>query len=200
MSIKSECLDKMILFGEKHVRYVIEQYNAHYLTERPTSGSGPADHRARDADADRRRGPLPRAAGRAAEDVLPQGRLTGSAQRLAGFSARRPGWPAPAPAPALPSIASATDLGYRWAGPCRPASPPSRQDAIGRPRSCIGPTAGTAPFAESATILAPGRAHVIALETPSRRTAAEDPALAAGVACQRLPGGQAFGILALTAL
>jgi putative transposase len=25
----------MILFGEKHVRYVIEQYNQHYLTERP---------------------------------------------------------------------------------------------------------------------------------------------------------------------
>jgi len=35
LAIKSECLDKMILFGEKHVRYVIEQYNAHYLTERP---------------------------------------------------------------------------------------------------------------------------------------------------------------------
>jgi transposase InsO family protein len=35
LSIKSECLDKMILFGEKHVRYVIEQYNQHYLKERP---------------------------------------------------------------------------------------------------------------------------------------------------------------------
>ena len=35
LSIKSECLDKMVLFGEKQVRYVIEQYNAHYLTERP---------------------------------------------------------------------------------------------------------------------------------------------------------------------
>jgi transposase InsO family protein len=35
LAIKSECLDKMILFGEKHLRYVVEQYNAHYLTERP---------------------------------------------------------------------------------------------------------------------------------------------------------------------
>jgi len=35
LSIKSECLDKMILFGEKHVRYVVEQYNQHYLKERP---------------------------------------------------------------------------------------------------------------------------------------------------------------------
>jgi hypothetical protein len=35
LSIKSECLDKMIIFGERHLRYVIEQYNQHYLTERP---------------------------------------------------------------------------------------------------------------------------------------------------------------------
>ena len=35
LSIQSECLDKMILFGEKHLRYVIEQYNEHYLRERP---------------------------------------------------------------------------------------------------------------------------------------------------------------------
>ena len=35
LSIKSECLDKMILFGEKHLRHVVEQYNEHYLRERP---------------------------------------------------------------------------------------------------------------------------------------------------------------------
>ena len=34
-AIKSECLNKMILFGEKHVRYVIENYVEHYLKERP---------------------------------------------------------------------------------------------------------------------------------------------------------------------
>ena len=35
LAIKSECLDKMILFGEEHVRYVIENYVSHYLRERP---------------------------------------------------------------------------------------------------------------------------------------------------------------------
>jgi transposase InsO family protein len=35
LSIKSECLDKMILFGERHVRYVVGEYVSHYLTERP---------------------------------------------------------------------------------------------------------------------------------------------------------------------
>ena len=39
-SIKVECLDKMILFGEKHVRYVVEQYVAHYHLERPHQGLG----------------------------------------------------------------------------------------------------------------------------------------------------------------
>ena len=35
LAIKSECLDKMILIGEKHVRYVVEQYCEYYLRERP---------------------------------------------------------------------------------------------------------------------------------------------------------------------
>ena len=35
LAIKSECLDKMILFGEKHIRYVISEYVEHYLRERP---------------------------------------------------------------------------------------------------------------------------------------------------------------------
>ena len=35
LSIKSECLNKMIIFGERHLRYVVEQYNSHYLRERP---------------------------------------------------------------------------------------------------------------------------------------------------------------------
>ena len=33
-SIKSECLDRMIILGEAHLRYCIEQYIAHYHTER----------------------------------------------------------------------------------------------------------------------------------------------------------------------
>ena len=33
-SIKSECLDRMLIFGEAHLRYCIEEYIAHYHTER----------------------------------------------------------------------------------------------------------------------------------------------------------------------
>jgi putative transposase len=40
-SIKTECLDKMILFGEKHLRYVVDQYAEHYYNhERPHQGLG----------------------------------------------------------------------------------------------------------------------------------------------------------------
>jgi len=35
---KRECLDKIVFFGEKHVRYVVEQYVEHFLTERPHKG------------------------------------------------------------------------------------------------------------------------------------------------------------------
>ncbi|PVX27043.1 MAG: hypothetical protein CW716_04340 [Candidatus Bathyarchaeum sp.] len=37
-SIKSECLNQMLIFGERHLRYVIEQYMEHYHTERPHQG------------------------------------------------------------------------------------------------------------------------------------------------------------------
>jgi transposase InsO family protein len=37
-TIKRECLHKMILFGEKHVRHVVEQFVEHYNLERPHSG------------------------------------------------------------------------------------------------------------------------------------------------------------------
>ena len=39
-SIKSECLDKMIIFGERHLRYVVNEYIEHYHTERPHQGIG----------------------------------------------------------------------------------------------------------------------------------------------------------------
>jgi putative transposase len=39
--IRRECLNKMILIGERHVRYVIEQYVDHYYNhERPHQGIG----------------------------------------------------------------------------------------------------------------------------------------------------------------
>lgn len=37
-SIKVECLDRMLIFGEKHLRYVITSYIEHYHQERPHQG------------------------------------------------------------------------------------------------------------------------------------------------------------------
>jgi putative transposase len=37
-SIKSECLGRMLIFGESHLRYCIEQYCLHYHHERPHQG------------------------------------------------------------------------------------------------------------------------------------------------------------------
>ncbi|MDP6525249.1 MAG: integrase core domain-containing protein [Kiritimatiellia bacterium] len=39
-SIKDECLDRMILFGERSLRYVIKEYAAHYHAERNHQGIG----------------------------------------------------------------------------------------------------------------------------------------------------------------
>ena len=39
-SIKSECLNKMLIFGERHLRYLVNEYMEHYHTERPHQGIG----------------------------------------------------------------------------------------------------------------------------------------------------------------
>ncbi|MEO0478722.1 MAG: integrase core domain-containing protein [Planctomycetota bacterium] len=39
-SLKRECLDQLILFGEDHLRRVLREYVAHYNTERPHQGIG----------------------------------------------------------------------------------------------------------------------------------------------------------------
>ncbi len=39
-SIKYECLNKMLIFGESHLRHVINEYMEHYHTERPHQGIG----------------------------------------------------------------------------------------------------------------------------------------------------------------
>ncbi|MEZ5988363.1 MAG: integrase core domain-containing protein [Planctomycetota bacterium] len=39
-SVKEECLDKLILFGEDRLRRVLREYVAHYHTERPHQGIG----------------------------------------------------------------------------------------------------------------------------------------------------------------
>jgi transposase InsO family protein len=38
LSIKSECLDKLILLGESHLRLAVREYVAHYNNERPHQG------------------------------------------------------------------------------------------------------------------------------------------------------------------
>ena len=40
LSVKSECLDRMILFGEKSLRYVLKEFSAHYHFERNHQGVG----------------------------------------------------------------------------------------------------------------------------------------------------------------
>lgn len=37
-SIKSECLNRMLIFGEAHLRHVVSEYIVHYHTERPHGG------------------------------------------------------------------------------------------------------------------------------------------------------------------
>ncbi len=39
-SIRHECLNKMVLLGERHVHYVIQEYINHYNSERPHQGLG----------------------------------------------------------------------------------------------------------------------------------------------------------------
>ena len=37
-SVKSECLDQMILFGEKSLKHILDEFVAHYHAERPHQG------------------------------------------------------------------------------------------------------------------------------------------------------------------
>lgn len=39
-SIKHECLNHFIVFGENHMRYLVEEYAAHYHAERPHQSLG----------------------------------------------------------------------------------------------------------------------------------------------------------------
>jgi len=109
-SIKSECLDRMIILGEAHLRYVISEYVQHYHTERAHQG---LDNNLIEPPAARRCRNCPSGAfGRAAE-VLPEGCL------MAGMTF----WKVLTGSPS----ASKSDLGQTDDGVrCRPAtvSPP----------------------------------------------------------------------------
>jgi putative transposase len=41
-SARTECLDHFVFFGEKHLRYVLNEWLTHYNTERPHQGVGNA--------------------------------------------------------------------------------------------------------------------------------------------------------------
>jgi hypothetical protein len=68
-SIKHECLNRFVFFGERHVRHVINEYMAHYLRERFHQGLG---------------GQLIKAARSSANDNEPQGAI-GCRSRLGGL-------------------------------------------------------------------------------------------------------------------
>jgi hypothetical protein len=57
-SIKHECLSHFVFFGERHLRYVIKEYIAHYLEERFHQGLDGELIRARNADGDADVGPI----------------------------------------------------------------------------------------------------------------------------------------------
>ncbi len=40
LSVKSECLDRMILYGESSLRRVLQEYGAYFHQERPHQGLG----------------------------------------------------------------------------------------------------------------------------------------------------------------
>ena len=40
LSIKSECLNRLIIVGERHLRHAIDEYMEHYHTERNHQGKG----------------------------------------------------------------------------------------------------------------------------------------------------------------
>jgi len=39
-SVKTECLDRLILFGQGHLERALQEYVAHHHTERPHQGIG----------------------------------------------------------------------------------------------------------------------------------------------------------------
>jgi hypothetical protein len=38
--MRTECLDQFVIFGERHLRYLVKQFLAHYLTGRYHQGLG----------------------------------------------------------------------------------------------------------------------------------------------------------------
>jgi transposase InsO family protein len=72
-SIREECLDRLILFGERRLLRALDEFVAHYHGERNHQGLGNALITPAAATAGGTPGPLPRPAGRAVAILPPRG-------------------------------------------------------------------------------------------------------------------------------
>jgi putative transposase len=70
LSIKSECLDHFVVFGEAHLRHIIKEFVAHYNKEQPHQGLDNV--------------PLPEAAGESSTLLFPSDRIE-CEERLGGL-------------------------------------------------------------------------------------------------------------------
>src|SRR5690348_13241699 len=78
LSIKSECLSKLVPLGESHLRRAVSEYVEHYHRERNHQGWQSAAHARRTGGTTRQRehaGRAPRAARRVAQLLLPARRM-----------------------------------------------------------------------------------------------------------------------------
>ena len=71
-TLQVECLDHFLVFGEKHLDYLVREYVEHYHTERPHQGLGNRLVIGEPPPC-QRGSPLPHAAGRTAEALFPRG-------------------------------------------------------------------------------------------------------------------------------
>ena len=74
-TVREECLRHFVIFGERHLRYLLKEFLAHYHWERFHQGLGGQLIEAR-AEGRSREGRLPVPVGPDAEFLLPRGRLT----------------------------------------------------------------------------------------------------------------------------
>ena len=77
-TVRSECLDWLLIFNRRHLQHVLHIYVGHYNRQRPTSRARPATTRPHEATRaiDRRRDPPPRPTRRPHPRVPPSRRLT----------------------------------------------------------------------------------------------------------------------------
>ena len=58
-TVRTECLDHFVIFGERHLRHLLKEFMGHYLTERYHHGLGSQDHSTECPAKQRQRGARP---------------------------------------------------------------------------------------------------------------------------------------------